>query len=279
VPRVYDCSNFLDNYIVRTPRADLETHPITLFLFNREGLAKSKTVFIGFSVILYPKNDQIIDGHQEESKKNSFSRVTNMKVVVGITGASGAVYALNLLKVLSRKNVETCVIISRAAEKIIAHELGLSRSDLFKLASKHYEVDDLAAPISSGSQRFDAVVVVPCSMGSLAAIAQGYSNNLLLRVVDVALKERRKVVLVPRETPLNTIHLRNMLWLSKLGVIIVPACPGFYHKPKGIEDLVNFIVQKIAMHIGLQEELYEPWKGFTGKQDIYESPGECYEQS
>lgn len=188
-----------------------------------------------------------------------------MKVVVGITGASGVVYALYLLKLLSRKNVETCVIISRPAEKIIAHELSLSRNDLFELASEHYEIDDLAAPISSGSQKFDAVAVVPCSMASLAAVAQGYSNNLLLRVVDVALKERRKVVLVPRETPLNTIHLRNMLWLSKLGVIIVPACPGFYHKPKGIEDLVNFIVEKIAMHIGLQEELYEPWKGLTGK--------------
>ena len=186
-----------------------------------------------------------------------------MKVVVGITGASGAVYALHLLKLLSRKSVDTCIIVSRPAEKIIAHELGLNKSDLFKLASEHYEIDDIAAPISSGSQKFDAVAVVPCSMGSLAAIAQGYSKNLLLRVVDVALKERRKVILVPRETPLNTVHLRNMLWLSKLGVTIIPACPGFYHKPKGIEDLVNFIVEKIAMHIGLQEELYEPWKGLT----------------
>jgi len=188
-----------------------------------------------------------------------------MRVVVGITGASGAVYALNLLKFLSRKSVDTCIIVSRPAEKIIAHELSLSKSDLFELASEHYEIDDLAAPVSSGSQRFDAVAIVPCSMGSLAAIAHGHSNNLLLRVVDVALKERRKVVLVPRETPLNTIHLRNMLWLSKLGVTIIPACPGFYHKPKGIEDLVNFIVERIAMHIGLQEKLYEPWKGLTEK--------------
>jgi len=188
-----------------------------------------------------------------------------MKVVVGVTGASGAIYALNLLKLLSRKNVETCVIVSRPAETIIRHELGLSKGDLFELASEHYEIDDLAAPISSGSQRFDAVAVVPCSMGSLAAIAQGYSNNLLLRVVDVALKERRKVVLVPRETPLNAVHLRNMLWLSKLGVLIAPACPGFYHRPKSIQDLVDFIVEKIATHIGLQEELYEPWKGLAGK--------------
>jgi len=242
-----------------------KTGPIAPFLFQDKDPTESKPAFIGFSVILYSKNEQIIHGDCEELREKWFSQVREMKVIVGITGASGAVYALNLLKLLSKKNVETCLIISRPAEKIITHELGLSRGDLFKLASEHYEIDDLAAPISSGSQRFEAVVVVPCSMGSLAAIAQGYSNNLLLRVVDVALKERRKVILVPRETPVNAVHLRNMLWLSKLGVIMIPACPGFYHGPKSIEDLVNFIVEKIAMHIGLQEELYEPWKGLSDK--------------
>ena len=203
---------------------------------------------------------------RDRSRYKKSRQVRNMKIVVGITGASGAIYALNLLKFLLRKGAESYVIVSKPAEAIIRHELSLSRDDLFKLATEHYEIDDLAAPISSGSQRFDAVVVVPCSMGSLAAIAQGYSNNLLLRVVDVALKEKRKIVLVPRETPLSSVHLRNMLWLSKLGVLIVPACPGFYHRPRAIEDLVDFIVQKIATHIGLQDELYEPWKGLSGKQ-------------
>jgi len=185
-----------------------------------------------------------------------------MKVVVGISGASGVTYALSLLKVLKKKGVETHLVISRPAEIIIKSELNLKMEDFFKYATKHYDINDLAAPIASGSQNFDAMVIIPCSMASIAAISQGYCSNLLLRVADVSIKERRKLILVPRETPLSSIHLENMLKLAKLGVYIIPACPGFYHKPRDIAGLVDFIVGKILDVLKVEHQLYQRWRGY-----------------
>ena len=185
-----------------------------------------------------------------------------MRAIVGISGASGAIYALSFLKALKEKGVETHLIISKPAELIIKTELGLKKEDFFAYASKHYDVDDLAAPIASGSQKFDAMVIIPCSMASIAAISQGYCSNLMLRVADISIKERRKLILVPRETPLSPIHLKNMLKLAELGVHLIPACPGFYHKPQKIEHLVDFIVGRILDVLGIEHQLYQRWQGY-----------------
>lgn len=182
-----------------------------------------------------------------------------MRLVVGITGASGAIYGKCLLEVLRNKKVETHLVISKAAEKVIAHELEIAKRDLEKIATHAYEVDDLGAPIVSGSFKTDGMVVIPCSMKTLAGILHGYSDNLILRAADVTLKEKRKLVLVPRETPLNIVHLRNMLELAKQGVVILPAMPAYYHKPKDINSLVDYVVGKVLDILEIEHTLYERW--------------------
>jgi 4-hydroxy-3-polyprenylbenzoate decarboxylase len=184
-----------------------------------------------------------------------------MKLIVAITGASGMVYPSRLLKFLKSKKIETYLIVSEPAKKIIEYELEISPIDLIKIASKNYEIDDLSSPISSGSQTFDAMIIIPCSMNTAAAIANGYSDNLIRRVADVALKESRKLIIVPRETPMNAIHLENLLKLAKLNVSIVPACPAFYHKPKNVEQIVDFIVGRVLMQLNIKNDLYKPWTG------------------
>jgi len=184
----------------------------------------------------------------------------HLKLIVAITGASGVIYAKRLLEALRGSDVETHLVISRNAEKIIEHELGVTKKEIENLASHIYDVDDWESPITSGSFRLDGMVIVPCSMKTLAGIAHGYSDNVILRAADVMLKEGRKLILVPRETPLNVVHLRNMLWLAKQGVHMVPAMPAFYHKPKSIEDLVNYIVGKVLDILGIEHTLYRRWK-------------------
>jgi 4-hydroxy-3-polyprenylbenzoate decarboxylase len=175
-----------------------------------------------------------------------------MKVVVAITGASGVAYGTKLIQVLKEQKIETLCIVSRAAELIIKHEGG-------EIPGECYDGEDIEAPLSSGSYRFDAMVVVPCSMKTLAAIANGYASNLITRCADVAMKEGRKLVIVPRETPLSSIHLENMLKLAKIGAVILPAMPAFYPKPKKIHDMVNFVVGKILDSLGIDNELYARW--------------------
>ena len=183
-----------------------------------------------------------------------------MKLTIAITGASGVIYGKRLLELLQNKKVETYLVISQAAKKIIKHELGTSEKTLEKLANHVHEVDDWSSPIVSGSFKMDGMVIAPCSMKTLAGIANGFAENVILRVADVALKEKRKLVLMPRETPLNTIHLRNMLALANQGVIIVPAMPAYYHKPKSIEDLVDFVVGRILDVLGIEHNLYQRWQ-------------------
>lgn len=185
-----------------------------------------------------------------------------MRLVVAITGASGVVYGKRLLEVLEGKS-ETHLIISRAGEKLIEHELETTKRELEKLASHVYDEDDLCAPLASGSFMTDGMVIIPCSMKTLAGVAHGYSENLILRAADVALKERRRLILVPRETPLSSVHLRNLLELSMQGVVIVPAMPAFYHRPKTVEDLVDFVVGKVLDSLGLEHELYKRWHGHS----------------
>ena len=183
-----------------------------------------------------------------------------MKLIVAITGASGVIYSKRLLQELQNKKVETHLVISQAAKQIIKHELGTSNKTLEKLANHVHEIDDWSAPIVSGSFKTDAMVIVPCSMKTLAGIAHGFAENVILRAADVMLKEKRKLILVPRETPLNSIHLRNMLDLANLGANIVPAMPAYYHKPKKIGDLVDFVVGRILDILEIEHNLYQRWQ-------------------
>jgi len=183
-----------------------------------------------------------------------------LKIVLGVTGASGAIYALNLASELARAGTELTIIVSDAGKRVLAAETsdGLQRLESYgRLLSEH----DIEADVASGSARTDAVVVCPCSMKTVAAIACGYAYNLICRVADVAIKERRRLVLVVREMPLSPIHLQNMLKLARLGAIILPASPGFYHEPKTVNDMVNHVVGKVLDVLGVESELYKRWAG------------------
>ena len=183
-----------------------------------------------------------------------------MKLTIAITGASGVVYGKRLLEELQNKKVETHLVISQAAKKIIKHELATSEKTLEKLANNVHEIDDWNSPIVSGSFRTDGMVIVPCSMKTLAGIANGFAENVILRAADVMLKEKRKLILVPRETPLNSIHLKNMLDLANQGAHIVPAMPAYYHKPKQIGDLIDFVIGRILDLLEIEHNLYQRWK-------------------
>jgi 4-hydroxy-3-polyprenylbenzoate decarboxylase len=203
-------------------------------------------------IFLFPK------GFSDQKTENSMG--AHLKLTVAITGASGVIYGKRLLEELRNKKVETHLVISKAAEKIIAQELGTTKESFEKLANAVYEVDDWSSPIVSGSFKTDGMVVVPCSMKTLAGIANGFAENVILRAADVMLKEKRKLVLVPRETPLSAVHLRNMLDLANQGVIIVPAMPAFYHKPKKVADLVDFVVGRVLDVLDVEHSLYQRWQ-------------------
>ncbi len=181
-------------------------------------------------------------------------------IIVGITGASGVVYGIRLLEALKKLNIETGLIISDAGKTVIQYEDEKTVEEVIALADNYYEFHDLTASINSGSFRFDGLVIVPCSMKSLSSIANGYSDNTLTRVADVALKEHRKTVIVPRETPLRTIHIENMLRLSKEGAIILPAMPAFYSESETINNQVNFIVGKILDSLKIENDIYKRWE-------------------
>ena len=183
-----------------------------------------------------------------------------MKLIVAITGASGVVYGKRLLEVLCNKNIGTHLVISQAAERLIKHELDMAKKAVGNLATHVYEANDCNSPIVSGSFKTDGMVIIPCSMKTLAGIANGYSDNVILRAADVTLKEKRKLILVSRETPVNVIHLRNMLGLANQGVLIVPAMPAYYHKPKSIEALVDFVVGRVLDLLGIKHTLCKRWR-------------------
>jgi len=181
--------------------------------------------------------------------------------VVGISGASGAIYAVRLLQELHGLNVETHLIMSTSAKETLVLETNYKPNYVESLASQVYRFTDIAAAPASGSFRTDGMVVIPCSMKTLAGIATGYADNLILRAADVMLKERRPLVIVPREMPLNDIHLENMLRVSRAGAIVCPAMPGFYTRPKDLGDIVNHVVGNVLDLFGLKHELYERWTG------------------
>jgi len=166
-------------------------------------------------------------------------------MLVAITGASGAILGIKFLEELKKLEIETELIISEKAEIIIKTETEYDIKEVRELAIKNYEVNDLTAAPASGSYKVDKMVVIPCSMKTLAAVANGYSDNLISRVADVMIKERRRLILVVRETPLNAIHLENMLKLTRLGVVIFPPIPSFYHKPQNVDDIVKHTIGRI----------------------------------
>lgn len=184
-----------------------------------------------------------------------------MRIIVGISGASGAVYGWELLKFLGREGHEIHAVVSANGWKVLEYECGVTPKDIENNVARLHAADNLGAAIASGSFKTDAMAVAPCSMRTVAAIAHGLSDNLLCRAADVVIKERRRLVLVPRETPLSSIHLDNMLKLSNLGVTILPASPGFYHRPGSIDDLVKMMVGRIADALGVANELYPRWTG------------------
>ncbi|MEM1658668.1 MAG: UbiX family flavin prenyltransferase [Candidatus Jordarchaeales archaeon] len=184
-----------------------------------------------------------------------------MRIIVGVTGASGAIYAYKLLEELKKRGDEVFLVVSEAAKKVIKFELGFNEKKFYELATRVFENNDLTAPIASGSYRVDAMVIVPCSMATLAAIATGQADTLIRRAADCTLAEGRPLILVPRETPLSLVHIENMLRTKVAGAVILPAMPAFYHEPKTIDDLANFIVGKILDALKIPHNLYRRWEG------------------
>ena len=182
--------------------------------------------------------------------------------IIGISGASGAIYGVRLLEVLrAAEGVETHLIMSKMAHVTTKTELDMDISAIQALADHVYQPQDLAACLSSGSFKTAGMIVAPCSMRSLAEIANGMSSNLLTRAADVVLKERRKLVLLPRETPLNSAHLRNMLAVSDMGGIIAPPVPAFYQRPESLDGMVNHTVGRILDLFDLEHDLVSRWQG------------------
>ena len=187
------------------------------------------------------------------------------RVVVGITGATGAVYAVRLLRRLREAGRETHLIASAAGVLSVHHELGLDRRALEQLADMAYAPGDVGAAIASGSFAIEAMVVAPCSMKSLAAIALGMGDNLLTRAADVTLKERRRLVLMVRETPFNLAHLRNMTAATEMGAVIFPPLPAFYHRPQSLDDLIDDTVERVLALLGVDEAAPRTWGGLGAK--------------
>lgn len=183
------------------------------------------------------------------------------RVIVGITGATGAVYGVKLLQRLRATGHETHLVASPAGMLNVHHEMGLGRKALEALADMAYNPADVGASIASGSFSTQAMVVAPCSMKSLAAIAHGFSDNLLTRAADVALKERRRLVLLVRETPFNLAHLRNMTSVTEMGGVIFPPLPAFYHRPQSIEELVDESVERVLSLLGVELATPKAWTG------------------
>ena len=195
-----------------------------------------------------------------------------VKLAVAITGASGTIYGVQFVRELlnfsskETNNIEQIhLIISNAAQLLIKEELDKpNRSFIFgpqvSSMTKLWREEQIDATPASGSSKIDAMVIIPCSMKTMASIAHGYASNLISRTADVMLKEKRKLILVPRETPLNTIHLENMLKLSSNGAVILPASPAFYNKPSSIDDMVLFVVGKVFDQLGFEHESYKRWK-------------------
>jgi 4-hydroxy-3-polyprenylbenzoate decarboxylase len=192
------------------------------------------------------------------------------RLIVGLTGATGAIFGVRLLQVLQASDVETHLVMSKWAARTLAHETPYTVDQVKRMASYSYQPGDQGAAISSGSFPTGGMVVVPCSVRTLAAIAHGHGDNLVHRAADVILKERRKLVLVVRESPLNDIHLENMLTLSRMGVTIFPPVPAFYTHPRTLDDMVNHVVMRILDQFNIHVDVASRWDGIMSGQGVSE---------
>jgi 4-hydroxy-3-polyprenylbenzoate decarboxylase len=187
-----------------------------------------------------------------------------VKIIVGISGASGAIYGLRLLERLrAQPDVEIHLILSRAGEKTLHLETGKLASDIKRLSDFSYPLEDISSRLASGSYPVDAMVIAPCSIHTMSAIAYGISSNLLIRAADVTLKERRKLILMVRESPFHVGHLKTMTLLAEMGAIIAPPIPGFYHHPQTVMDLVDHSVDRVLDLIGRADDRVRRWEGGT----------------
>jgi 4-hydroxy-3-polyprenylbenzoate decarboxylase len=181
------------------------------------------------------------------------------RIILAVSGASGSLYAASLIRgLVDREDVDLHVIISDAARKVLALETDLTPDGLTRGATVH-DADDISAPPASGSWRHHGMIICPCSMATLSAVAVGFGHNLIHRAADVTLKERGKLILVPRETPLSSIHLQNMLTATRAGAVILPACPGFYHRPATIADLTDQLAGKVLDQLDIPHALFRRW--------------------
>ena len=187
-----------------------------------------------------------------------------MRLIVGITGATGIIYGVRLLERLREAGVETHLVISRWGARTLLHESAYSKEQVENLATAVYASNDMGAAISSGSFRTDGMIIVPCSAKTLAAIAHGYGDSLLHRAADVVLKERRRLLLGVREAPLSDIHLENMLKLSRMGAVIMPPVPAFYHNPRTLDDIVEQSVARMLDQFGIEIPEMLRWSGEMG---------------
>jgi len=189
------------------------------------------------------------------------------KLIVGMTGASGAIFGVRLLQVLAETDVEVHLVVSKWAQQTLEHETTLTLNDLRDLADVYYGPNDMGAAISSGSFMTDGMVIMPCSTRSVGAIAHGIGEHLVHRAADVILKERRKMVMVVRETPLSEIHLENMLKLSRMGVTILPPMPAFYNHPQTLDDMVNHIVARVLDQFAITADFAKRWDGIMRNRE------------
>ncbi|QJB54949.1 UbiX family flavin prenyltransferase [Pseudodesulfovibrio sp. zrk46] len=182
------------------------------------------------------------------------------RIILAVSGASGSLYAVSLVKALGhRDDVELHVIISDAATKVLAMETDIPLDALMDGAYAVHAPDNIAAPPASGSWQHSGMIICPCSMATLSAVATGFGHNLIHRSADVALKERKPLIIVPREAPLNSIHIQNMLTANQAGAVILPASPGFYHRPKTIEDLADHLAGKVLDQLDIPHNLFKRW--------------------
>ncbi len=182
-----------------------------------------------------------------------------MRIIVGISGASGTMLGIELLKAL-RTQCETHLVITDGAKQTLAHETSIKVEEVIPLADYCYDIKNMAAPISSGSFKTDGMVIIPCSMKTVSGVAYGFTDNLLIRAADVCLKEGRRLILVPRETPLSSIHLENLARAAGHGCTIIPPVLTFYNQPQTIQDMVNHLISKILAMLGLEFPDFKPWK-------------------
>jgi flavin prenyltransferase len=185
-----------------------------------------------------------------------------VRLVIGISGSTGAIYGVRLLEVLrSSPEIETHLVVSEPAKLTIEYETGYRAQDVLDMATAVYDYRDIGASISSGSFPTNGMVIAPCSIKTLSSVANSYNDNLLSRAADVTLKERRKLVMVVRETPLHRGHLKLMLEVTENGGVILPPMPSFYHRPKTVDDIVNHTVQRVLDQFGIEKGLFQRWTG------------------